>query len=78
MNADEAIIESQLPTLLHLRAELHRYPELSGSEHETARRLRDFVRDSGHTNLVYRPPDCSIAVCADSRTLNPVPQWAEG
>lgn len=71
MSAAEAIIESQLPALLHLRSELHRYPELSGSERETARRLRDFVRGAGHTNLVENLGGTGLAAVFPGKEAGP-------
>lgn len=39
-------------TLISLRKELHIYPELSGKEHTTAKRIVEFVKDYHPTNII--------------------------
>ncbi len=37
------VLKTEIPRIRSLRRELHRHPELSGEERETARRIRDFL-----------------------------------
>lgn len=39
-------------TLVNLRKELHKHPELSGQEHTTAKRIVEFVKDYHPTNII--------------------------
>lgn len=51
-----------LPAIIELRKELHRYPELSGVEVETAKRIRQFVEAHHPTKIIENIGGNGLAV----------------
>ena len=49
-------------SLIDLRKKLHKYPELSGEEHATAKRIVEFVKDYHPTDIIENIGGEGIAV----------------
>ena len=49
------------PNLLSLRRELHQYPELSGREFETAKRIRKYIEQNNPTEIIDNIGDTGVA-----------------
>lgn len=65
--------EELLPTLVGIRRELHRHPELSMKEFETTRKIREFLTDKGISLL---PLDLPVGVLAEVVGAEPGPTIA--
>ncbi len=55
---DQSVIEK----LKELRKELHRYPELSGQEVETARRIAEFIAENAGGDIIENIGGSGVAV----------------
>lgn len=49
-------------TLVQLRKELHKHPELSGDEHATAKRITEFVKGFNPTDIISNVGGAGVAV----------------
>lgn len=58
--------------LLQLRQELHQYPELSGKEFETAKRIRDFIQLHNPTKIYENIGGCGLAAIYGFGTDGPI------
>src|SRR5690606_34373641 len=57
--------------LVAFRRELHRFPEISNEEEQTAQRVVDFIADTGPTTVLTRLGGHGVAVVYDSGEPGP-------
>jgi amidohydrolase len=65
--------EQLLPQLIHIRRELHSYPELSMEEYETTRKIRAYLEEQGIRTI---PIDLPVGVLAEIEGSGPGPTIA--